>query len=319
MRDNFNETEYLVANPDVAEAVRIGMFISGYEHYQKHGKMEGRMPNGFGRMTRTEKALYSLNSKGIGLEIGPSHNPIAAKKMGFNVHTLDHASAEVLKAKYQGHGVNLDNIEDVDFVWSGQPLPELIGQTNCYDWIIASHVIEHVPDIVSFLQQCEILLKDDGFLSLIVPDRRYCFDYFSPHSTSGNVLDAWNEKRIKPSPGQIFDHFSNAATREGNIAWGNESNLEADSLVHTMVQSKSEWIRCRSTDDYCDVHCWRFTPASFRLIISDLQVLGLVNLEIKLEFDTAGCEFYVTLGKTTENTVEPNRLTSLKLIKKENT
>jgi SAM-dependent methyltransferase len=206
MNNQFNESEYLTVNPDVAVAVRNGQFSSGLEHYETYRKKEGRMPNWFGRMTREDKALYALNKKGAGLEIGPSHHPIAPKSRGFNVHILDHASAEELRAKYKGHGVNLDNVENVDFVWSGQSLPDLIGRTACYDWIIASHVIEHVPDLGSFLQQCEALLKTDGVLSLVIPDKRYCFDYFSPPSTTGSVLDAWAEKRIRPSAGLMWLH-----------------------------------------------------------------------------------------------------------------
>jgi hypothetical protein len=37
-------------------------------------------------MSREDKALCALDRKGFGLEIGPSHNPIAPKKLGFNVH-----------------------------------------------------------------------------------------------------------------------------------------------------------------------------------------------------------------------------------------
>ena len=102
-----------------------------------------------GIISREEKVFHLLDKKGLGLEIGPSLNPIAPKKKGFNVHILDHASSEELRHRYQGHGVNLDNIEEVDFVWNGETFYELIGKSNCYDWIIASHVIEYVPDLIS--------------------------------------------------------------------------------------------------------------------------------------------------------------------------
>ena len=65
----------------------------------------------------------------------------------------------------------------------------MIGKTGCYDWIIASHVIEHVPNFISYLQQCEAMLKPDGILSFIIPDKRYCFDYFSSSSSTGDVLE----------------------------------------------------------------------------------------------------------------------------------
>lgn len=297
MHKEFNEIEYLNANPDVAEAVMGGKFSSGLEHYELFGKKEGRELNWFGKMTRIDKALYALNKNGMGLEIGPSHNPIAPKSKGFNVHILDHASAAELKTKYQGHGVNLENIEDVDYVWSGQPLTELVGETDYYDWIIASHVIEHVPDLVFFLQQCEKLLKQGGVLSLVIPDKRYCFDYFSACSSSGNVLDAYAEKRVKPSHGQVFDHFANACKRKGNIAWSSDGQGIPDELAHTTDVAKEQFTKSVSAADYIDVHCWRFTPTSFLLIINDLNELGLINLTAVHTFDTVGCEFFVTLRR----------------------
>jgi hypothetical protein len=41
----FSESEYLTLYPDVAAAVKAGTFKSGYEHYEKHGKSEGRSIN----------------------------------------------------------------------------------------------------------------------------------------------------------------------------------------------------------------------------------------------------------------------------------
>lgn len=264
--------------------------------YLRHGKAEGRAACHADSLSPREKAVFNLiNKAGQGLEIGPSHNPIAPKKAGYKVHILDHATADELRAKYQGHGLNLDNIEEVDFVWKGQPLPDLIGQTQFYDWIIASHVIEHVPDLISFLQQCEQLLKPTGVLSLVVPDKRYCFDYFQPLSTTGMVLDAFQEKRTRPSAGQVFDHFANAASRTNAIAWSDDDR-GADGLIHKFEDAKQQWKSSIETEEYIDVHCWRFTPESFTLMLSDINRLGLVGLGIKAQFPTSGCEFYVSLG-----------------------
>lgn len=309
----FDEVGYLAANPDVASAVRNAGFRSGLEHYEKFGQAEGRnLRPQHAELSREAKIFHLLDKAGLGLEIGPSHNPIAPKRKGFNVHTLDHASAADLRKKYEGHGVNLENIEDVDFVWSGQRFSDLIGKTQCYDWIIASHVIEHAPDFVSYLQQCEELLKPNGVLSLVVPDKRYCFDFFSAVSSTGQVLDAYAAKRSKPSPGQIFDHVANAAKRKGEIAWAAGDAGGADGLVHTLNDARDNWALALGPSEYIDVHAWRFTPASFRLIVSDLASLGLINLEIKSEFDTKGCEFYATLGKSAASRPEVDRLAALK-------
>lgn len=262
---------------------------------------------------RIDKVLGMVNREGLGLEIGPSHNPIAPKKQGFNVHILDHANATQLREKYKEHGVNLENIEEVDFVWNGEPLYELIGSEECYDWIIASHVIEHTPDLISFLAECERLLKPDGVLSLVIPDKRYCFDYFNATTSTGEILDAFEQRRRRPSPGKVFDHFVGAAKLNGQIAWG--PGIQGDiEFAHDFSVAQEHWRLARSTETYIDVHNWRFTPSSFRLLIGDLQSLGLTGFGIKVEFDTVGCEFYVTLHMTSA-TVALNRLELMNRVK----
>ena len=258
-------------------------------------------------MNRFEKALHLVDKSGLGLEIGPSHNPIAPKSAGFNVETVDHATAEELRQKYKDHPVTLENIESVDYVWKGEALSDLIGKSNCYDYIIASHVLEHMPDIVSFFVQCEALLKAGGVLSLIVPDKRYCFDYFRWPSSTGEVLDAYTEKRARHKPGVVFDHFANTARMDEYIAWAPETPKGSFSVIHSLEQAKNLWQRALNSADYIDVHAWRFTPGSFRLILSDLRALGLIRLVELASFDTVGCEFHVTLGVKDEPLVRSSR------------
>jgi predicted SAM-dependent methyltransferase len=156
-------------------------------------------------MNRFQKITASLDTSGKGLEIGPSHNPILPKRDGYDVETVDHLDQQGLIEKYRDHGIDLSRIEPVDYVWTGGSLLELVGDRQRYDWIVAAHVIEHVPDVVGFLQQCLALLKPDGVLSLVIPDRRYSFDYLRFPSSVGSLLQAHLEKRKRHSPGQLVD------------------------------------------------------------------------------------------------------------------
>ncbi len=76
-------------------------------------------------INRIEILLEHVCKAGPGVEIGPSHNPVAPKKDNYKVHIIDHMSRENLLAKYKDHNVNLDNIEEVDFVWQGEKYSEL--------------------------------------------------------------------------------------------------------------------------------------------------------------------------------------------------
>lgn len=251
-------------------------------------------------LTRNEKILYGLDMTGIGLEIGASFSPVAPKKAGFRVEIIDHADAETLREKYKGQDVDIQNIEDVDYVWSGESLNELTGKTDYYDWIIASHVIEHTPDLIAFLQQCELMLKPGGILSLAIPDHRYCFDVFRATSTPGDVIQAHLERRNRHTPGIVWDHFSMIVRKGDTVSW--ESGHQGKfSFIHSIDEAKSMFDQAIDTDKYIDVHNWRFTPSSFRLILEDICLLGfLKNTMVQSFFPTVGCEFFVQLKKTTD-------------------
>jgi predicted SAM-dependent methyltransferase len=297
----FDEKCYLLANSDVKRAVGAGQFSSGRDHYLKFGYLEGRPLRLAGVPRRAEKVLLEINASGNGLEIGPSHNPIAPKSSGYRVEIVDHLSAEDLREKYKDHNLQLEKIEDVDYVWNGEKLSDLVGKPNQYDWIIASHVIEHVPDLISFFQECEkLLIKGDGVLALVVPDMRYCFDCLSPLTSVGELLDAYQSKRSRPTPGQIFNHYSRASLKNGAIAWS-QKERGTISFAHSFSEASEMYKKAVNSSEYIDTHCWRFTPKSFELIMNDLNDLGMIGLSIHSSYETTGCEFHVNLSANNES------------------
>jgi 2-polyprenyl-3-methyl-5-hydroxy-6-metoxy-1,4-benzoquinol methylase len=246
-------------------------------------------------MDRRSKIFQGLDPKGFGLEIGPSHNPIAPKKAGFNVKVLDHLSEEALIQKYVGHGVCLENIEHVDYVWNGGPFAELVGAEHVFDWIIASHVIEHTPCLITFLKYCEAVLKECGVLSLAIPDKRYCFDVYREKTSLSAVVDAFRQKRTIHSPGTAAEYFLNVAAKGGNIAWSHNTKGETR-FVHGLSDAKQAIKAIEDDGAYLDLHSWVFTPCSFRLMMEDLYQLGYIRLRETCFFDTEGSEFYIKLG-----------------------
>jgi hypothetical protein len=242
--------------------------------------------------SRDKKIKSFIDTKRPGLEIGPSHAPICPKSAGFDVEIIDHMSQADLRTKYAEHGVNLAAIEPVDYVWKGQSYRELTGKT--YGWIIASHVIEHTPDLIAFFNSCDEILEPDGILSLAIPDKRYCFDHMRPQSSLASVIDAHEQKRTVHSPGTVADYFMNVcALKRGGWDRANPETLE---YVHTVEQAISGLNAARA-GHFLDVHAWCFTPSNFRLIVEDLHRLGYIQLRECGFYDTAGNEFFVTLSR----------------------
>lgn len=244
---------------------------------------------------RKQIILRDINPKGLGLEIGPSHNPVAPKKEGFQVHVMDHLSREGLVEKYKDHGVQLDNIEEVDFVWSGQPFRDLTGGEQQYDWIIASHVIEHTPDLIGFINECESILKPGGVLSLAIPDKRYCFDRFRPVSGLGKIIDAHLSMASIHSPGNVAEYFMNVVAKDGKIAWSGDEPGNYH-FLHSLQDASRGIQVVQEQKVYLDIHAWCFVPHSFRLLAQDLNALKFINLQEYSYCPTIGHEFFVTLS-----------------------
>src|SRR4051794_28223139 len=111
-----------------------------------------------GMSDRNAKLLAGFGPTDPLIEIGPSYNPVAAKADGWQVTVIDHASQEELVAKYAAaEHVDAGRIEPVDIVWRGEPLHEIVdvARLGGYAGLIASHVIEHVPDLIGFLRSAE--------------------------------------------------------------------------------------------------------------------------------------------------------------------
>jgi len=224
-------------------------------------------------------------------------------------------SREQLIAKYKDHHVNLENIEEVDFVWRGENYSELTGKDQYYDWIIASHVIEHTPNLIGFLNDCDTILKEDGVISLAVPDKRYCFDHYRPITGISRIIDSHFQKTIIHTPGTVAEYYLNVVSKAGNIAW--DSNATGRySFVHSLEDALQGMKSALNENAYLDVHAWCFVPHSFRLIVHDLFRLGLIPFQEVGFFQTEGCEFYVTLGRNGRG-INRSRLEILDIIESE--
>lgn len=263
-------------------------------------------------MDRTTLLLAGATRATRIIEIGPSHAPIAPKRAGWNTRVLDHATQEELRAKYVGHPVDLAAIEAVDYVWTGGAFDRAIppAALGGFDLLIASHVIEHLPDLAAFLRAAQTVMAPSGALSLAVPDKRYCFDYYKPWSTTGDVLAAHSpDGTSRHGKRTAWNHLAYSISMDGAIAWGQHA-VEKPAFFHVFADAAHAMATWRDDPDapYQDFHAWQFTPASFELIILELGALGLIDWHVDTLHDTAGCEFIVLLRRGRESFASPEAL-----------
>lgn len=246
-------------------------------------------------MNGLDKARSQIDvTNWTGVEIGPLTRPMIRRDEG-RVFYIDHASTEELRGKYSGQPhIDTSAIVDVDFVWGERTLSQCVGGQR-FDYCIASHVIEHVPDLIGWLNEIDEILKPGGILSLGIPDKRYTFDIWRKLSGRRDVYAAHIFRQRKPSPLQVFDHFSHYVEVDAVALWSGHPPPPQPAQSRRALQHAMTALRT-----YVDAHCWVFTPASFRMLLGKLVAGGWVSFEIVAFFETEpnNAEFFVSLRKS---------------------
>jgi SAM-dependent methyltransferase len=252
-------------------------------------------------MDRLGKILFGIDRGMRVLELGPAFSPIAPKADGWDVCTVDHLTREELVEKYRHDRSSPDvtRIEQVDVVWKGGPLEAAVPTEwhGTFDACIASHVLEHVPDPVGLLRSLERVLSSKAIVSLAIPDKRRCFDYFKALSFTGELLDAHLERLTRHRVKTVFDHAAYGTTSAGAASW--DERPVTDLALFTSLQGAKNQIEgyANDTDTYLDCHAWQFTPASFELVMLELAALEVIDFSIVHSFPTEGVEFFGTLRR----------------------
>ena len=122
-----------------------------------------------------ENKLIARHIHGRGLEIGALWKrfpvPAAAK-----VWYIDRLDPDELKQQYSEVG---HKVAAPDIVADAQALPVRDGTV---DFVITSHVLEHMPFPLSALEHWYHVLAPGGVLVLRIPDKRYTFDVRRPRT-----------------------------------------------------------------------------------------------------------------------------------------
>ena len=253
------------------------------------------------------KRLISTRDK-RGLEIGPLNRPVVKPDEGY-IRYLDHLDTEGLRKKYRDDpSIVVQEIVDVDFALHGKSMLQAIGSEK-FDYVIASHVIEHVPDVLGWLREISTLMQPGGFLSLAVPDKRFTFDCTRQTTEFAAVAEVWQQRRLRPSLRQCLDHVMEARAgidqRRILDLWAGTLQPDQLPLAHLdFVESLNEealvsYFKRIESGEYFDVHCSVFTPESFLLLLRKCGAAELIDFKVTAMTETryGEAEFFCALEK----------------------
>jgi hypothetical protein len=238
-----------------------------------------------------------------GIEFGALDNPIYRREQG-DIRFVDYTTTEGLRAHPHAGTINKDAIVEVDYVWRGSgSLADVIETGELFDYAIASHVIEHVPNVIGWFIGISEVLKTGAIFNLAIPDKRYTFDVRRKLTTLGELIEAHLNKYTFPSVRQMFDHCYEAVAIEPGAIWRRETNIEeiprlcGDIALQLAYDSSLQIV---ANDRYFDSHCLIVTPASFLTLLQGLYRLQLFPFLLR-EFhptEMGDFEFFVSFEKS---------------------
>ncbi len=245
-------------------------------HYQKFGRDEGRQAN---RLKDRNDFAALIPNDLLALEIGPFANPI---KQGDNVHYADFLGQAELIERALKLGIKPERVPVVHHILSETPLNKIDVH---YDAVISSHCIEHQPDLIKHLTDVHSLVQANaGRYFLLIPDKRYCFDRFIAESTIADILEAHEAQRIVHTLKSVIEHRALITANNATEHWKKTQKGVPKVDPAKVNNALKEWRNAQGA--YIDVHAWYFTPDSFAEIISLLNKLSLIDLEVERLYPT---------------------------------
>ncbi|MFP3041964.1 class I SAM-dependent methyltransferase [Treponema primitia] len=215
------------------------------------------------------------------LEIGPLTTPMIAKNGINNVFYADIRSKDELKEFYKNETVvDKEKIVDIDFIIKEESYSKSLLDVEKFDYVVMSHVIEHIPQLILFFQDIVKILNPDGKLCLTIPDKRYCFDHYRNPTSFSECYDIY-KNHISNNPIAVLDHVCSSTKNDDVFWWNNPDNFEELRLRGTeYVNDAIHLYEKARAGEYMDVHYNVFTPESFLLLLYYMTSFSLFPFQV---------------------------------------
>jgi|688.fasta_scaffold509484_1 predicted SAM-dependent methyltransferase len=221
---------------------------------------------------------------GNGLDLGPWHEPFVTPNG--KVKTVERYSLTELKINFSELPEDeFTKLKEPDFVCDFDK--DFLNQFDSasLDFVIASHLLEHIAQPFLLISDAYRILKPGGILLLAIPDLRNTFD-FQRKSLGVNHFIKDIEDKITINE---FSHFSDYAS---NVLKINPTMMSPEKIQKIIIES---------------YHVHAFVDHEFVKILNEMQ--GLLDFHFELIFasqsiekDARYEEFILFLKKTKQST-----------------
>ncbi|MCK1536894.1 MULTISPECIES: methyltransferase domain-containing protein [unclassified Bradyrhizobium] len=283
------DTDFVEISPIVLQYRRAHFEVYGTTDPQDAMPDAKAWPNSGDGLSYRDKLTGLLGVEpGRGAEIGPLNDPLLFKPET-NVLYVDHLDTAGLREKYKF----LNDIHEVDRPMINNSLADTLAGDAPLDYVVASQVMEHVPNPIRWMLEISAVLRDGGLLSISLPDRRMTFDLYRHESRASDMITAFFQNHTVPDVRAVYDHHSEASAVNMHWALPNESvyphevvNAKGALSPRIVASDHMEMTRRAQSGEYLDVHCWVFTPVSFLLLMAQIAGEGLLPFRLRQFYPT---------------------------------
>jgi 2-polyprenyl-3-methyl-5-hydroxy-6-metoxy-1,4-benzoquinol methylase len=229
------------------------------------------------RLVSRGRRRLAAHLSGRGVELGPGHHPFPLPMPPPVVRYIDRwapADSAALFPELSGSVfAEPDLVADLN-----DGLPGLPDQSE--DFVIASHIIEHLADPLLCLDEIHRVLRPGGVAMILLPDRRWTVDACRPPTPLAHIV----EDRARELRAVDDDHLDEFLALSGEDVIPSES-----------PEKRAEHHRLRSFH----VHCWTETEFA-RVLAFAVRSLGHTWEVVERLPTGAGCtEFGWVLRRAT--------------------
>ena len=136
---------------------------------------------------------------------------------------------------------NFDKIRDrkvicPDIIDDAETLSKVPDQSQ--DFVIANHVIEHMPNPILFIESCTRVLRSSGILYLAIPDKEKTFDRDREVTDFDHLMRDYRDGPASSRLAHYEDFVRHADTHNGRQSWSNDEEFRAQ-VKHLMENDYS--------------------------------------------------------------------------------
>jgi SAM-dependent methyltransferase len=237
-------------------------------------------------------------SKAKVLEIGAFDYPTYTKER-IDISFMDWFAPEEHFAAHATAPERAKNAIAVDYVIKNKNFSHQISKK--FDLVIANHVVEHIADLIRWLQNISSVLNPNGYLFLAVPHKEYTFDKIRQLTSLAEILRSYEEDLQSPTLFQVFDHLYYYRPIRANQIWDGDFQDLLKQKRFANAKAAMEKARTEiAKNGYVDIHCNVFNHQSFLELCDELYASQYIDLKLhnSQDIEPPDNEFYVILQKT---------------------